>query len=53
MTATLIFSTLFGIFLREWKGVSVRTKSLLVTSLVVLAVALAVISYGNYLKPPG
>ena len=51
MSSTVIFSTLLGIFLREWQGVSGRTKSLLAASLVILVVAWSTIGYGNYLKP--
>jgi hypothetical protein len=51
MCSTMIFSTLLGIFMQEWKGVSLRTKSLLATSLVVLAASLVTIGYGSYLKP--
>jgi L-rhamnose-H+ transport protein len=53
MSSMVISSTLLGLFIGEWKGVSVRTKSLLAVSLLVLVAALAVIGYGNYLKPPG
>ena len=51
MCSTMIFSTLLGISMREWKGVSFRTKSLLAASLVVLAASLVTIGYGSYLKP--
>jgi L-rhamnose-H+ transport protein len=51
MSSMIIFSTLLGIFMKEWKGTSLRTKSLLGASLVTLVVALVVIGYGNYLKP--
>ncbi len=51
MSSTVIFSTLVGILLREWQGVSRRTKSLLAASFVILVAALLTIGYGNYLKP--
>ena len=51
MSSTVIFSTLVGILMREWQGVSRRTKSLLAASLLILVVALVTIGYGNYLKP--
>ena len=51
MSSTVIFSTLVGILVGEWHGVSRRTKSLLAASLVILVVALVTIGYGNYLKP--
>ena len=51
MSSTVIFSTLVGILMREWQGVSRRTKSLLAASFVILVAALVTIGYGNYLKP--
>lgn len=51
MSSMIIFSTLLGIAMQEWKGASGRTKSLLGVSLAVLVAALLVIGYGNYLKP--
>ncbi len=51
MSSTVIFSTLVGILMREWQGVSRRTKSLLAASFVILIAALVTIGYGNYLKP--
>ena len=51
MSSQIIFSTLWGIALLEWKGSSGRTKKLLVAGLVLLVVSLVVIGYGNYLKP--
>ena len=50
MSSMIIFSTLLGLFLGEWKGVSGRTKSLLAVSLAVLVASLLVIGYGNKLK---
>jgi L-rhamnose-H+ transport protein len=51
MSSMIIFSTLLGIMMKEWKGVSRRTKSLLCASLIILVSSLLVIGYGNYLKP--
>ncbi len=50
MSSQIIFSTLLGIALGEWKGVSSRTKTLMLAGLLVLVASLAVIGYGNYLK---
>jgi len=36
--------------MREWKGVSSRTRLLLAASLVVLVASLVIIGYGNWLK---
>ncbi len=50
MSSMIIFSTLLGLALGEWKGVSSRTKSLLGASLGVLVASLVIIGYGNKLK---
>jgi L-rhamnose-H+ transport protein len=51
MSSLIVFSTLWGIVLREWKGASQRTRTLLTTGLAILVVSMAIIGYGNYLKP--
>jgi L-rhamnose-H+ transport protein len=45
----IIFSTLWGIALKEWNGVSVRTKSLVLATLLTLVASTAIVGYGNYL----
>jgi L-rhamnose-H+ transport protein len=52
MASIIIFSSLWGIFLREWKGTSGRTRRLLAAGLVLLILSTIVVGYGNYLKPP-
>jgi L-rhamnose-H+ transport protein len=47
MSSIILFSTLWGIGLREWKGTSIRTRALLTTGLAVLVISLAVVGYGN------
>jgi L-rhamnose-H+ transport protein len=49
MASIIIFSTLWGIALKEWKGVSLRTKWLVGLSLLVLISSTIVVGYGNYL----
>ena len=49
MASIMIFSTLWGIALKEWKGVGVRTKVLVGFSLLVLVTSTIVVGYGNYL----
>jgi L-rhamnose-H+ transport protein len=49
MSSQILFSSLIGIMLLEWKGVSPRTKTLLVLGLLCLMASIAVIGYGNYL----
>jgi len=49
MASIIIFGTLVGVCLAEWKGVSRRTHRLMVTGLFVLVSSTVVIGYGNYL----
>jgi L-rhamnose-H+ transport protein len=55
MASIIIFGTLVGVYLSEWKGVSRRTHWLMRLGLVVLVSSTVVIGYGNYLateNPP-
>jgi L-rhamnose-H+ transport protein len=49
MASIMIFSTLWGIALKEWKGAGIRTKYLVGFSLLVLVMSTVVVGYGNYL----
>jgi L-rhamnose-H+ transport protein len=49
MASIIIFSTLWGIALREWKGASLRTKWMVALSLFVLVASTVIVGYGNYL----
>jgi L-rhamnose-H+ transport protein len=49
MATIIIFGTLVGLCLSEWKGVSRRTYRLMQLGLVVLVSSTVVIGYGNYL----
>jgi L-rhamnose-H+ transport protein len=49
MASIIIFGTLLGVYLAEWKGVSARTHWLMRCGLVVLVSSTVVIGYGNYL----
>lgn len=49
MATIIIFGTLVGLLLSEWKGVSQRTYGLMHLGLVVLVSSTVVIGYGNYL----
>jgi hypothetical protein len=49
MASIMIFSTLWGIALREWNGTGRRTKMLVAASLLVLIASTVVVGYGNYL----
>jgi len=48
MASIIIFSTLWGIALKEWNGSGTRTKFLVFFSLLVLVTSTVVVGYGNY-----
>jgi L-rhamnose-H+ transport protein len=50
MASIIIFATLWGVALHEWKGTSRRTKSLVAFGLFLLVGSTVVVGYGNYLK---
>ncbi len=52
MGSSIFFSSLTGILLGEWKGVSARTKRLLAFGILILMVSFCVISYGQKIRPP-
>jgi len=49
MAFIIIFSNLWGLVLREWKGSGPRTRRLMIAGLAVLIASTAVIGFGNYL----
>ena len=49
MASIIIFGTLVGICLAEWKGASRRTHRLMLWGLAVLISSTVIIGYGNYL----
>jgi len=49
MSTTIIFSTLWGIALKEWRGTSLRTRVLLFLTLLTLVGATVIVGYGNLL----
>jgi L-rhamnose-H+ transport protein len=49
MASIIIFSTLWGIALKEWNGVSRRTKVLVFLTLLTLVGSTLVVGYGNYI----
>jgi L-rhamnose-H+ transport protein len=48
MASIIIFSTLWGIALKEWNGAGARTKVLVAFSLLVLVTSTVIVGYGNY-----
>ncbi|HXF26667.1 MAG TPA: L-rhamnose/proton symporter RhaT [Bryobacteraceae bacterium] len=55
MASIMIFGSLWGLGLKEWKGAGTRTMTLLTLSLAVLVTSTVVVGYGNYvgLVPEG
>jgi L-rhamnose-H+ transport protein len=49
MASIIIFSTLWGIALKEWKGTGFKTKLLVSFSLIVLVSSTIIVGYGNYI----
>jgi L-rhamnose-H+ transport protein len=49
MASIIIFSTLWGIALKEWRGVSARTRTLVTLTLLALVGSTMIVGYGNYL----
>lgn len=52
MASIIIFSTLWGIALAEWKGTGARTRGLIAAGLALLVLATLVVGYGNFLAVP-
>ncbi|MBT9332579.1 L-rhamnose/proton symporter RhaT [Paracidobacterium acidisoli] len=50
MASIIIFSTLWGILLHEWRGTSLKTRWLVTAGLALLVGSTLVVGYGNYLK---
>jgi L-rhamnose-H+ transport protein len=48
MASIILFSTLWGIMLREWHGTSRRTRVLVGLGIVTLILSTIVVGYGNY-----
>lgn len=49
MASIIIFSSLWGIGFKEWKGAGVRARSLLALALLLLVASTVIVGYGNYL----
>ena len=47
MASIIIFSTLWGIFFKEWRGAKALTKSLVVVMLLCLVGSTCIIGWGN------
>lgn len=52
MASIILFSSLWGLVLREWRGTSWFTRGLLSLGLCVLVFATVIVGFGNYLAVP-
>lgn len=50
MASAILFSTCWGLLLKEWHGCSSRTYKLLAIGLGVLLLSMVIVGYGNYLS---
>jgi L-rhamnose-H+ transport protein len=50
MASIILFATLWGLALREWRGTSRRTRWLVAVGLMLLIGSTLIVGYGNYLK---
>ena len=50
MAGTILFATLWGAVLHEWRGTSRRTKAMGAAGFGLLVLSTLVVGYGNYLK---
>lgn len=52
MASIIIFSSIWGLALREWQGTSAKSKTLLFVGLAILVFSTVIIGYGNMIRDP-
>jgi L-rhamnose-H+ transport protein len=50
MASIIIFATIWGFALKEWRGTSLRARGLVAVGLALLVASTVVVGYGNYIK---
>ena len=50
MAFIILVANLWGLALKEWNGVTQRTKQTVITGVVIIILSVLVVGYGNYLK---
>ena len=50
MIMLVLFSSIAGLVMKEWKNCSTKTIRLLISALIVLIIAVLLLAYGNYLS---
>jgi L-rhamnose-proton symport protein (RhaT) len=53
MASIIIFSSIWGLALKEWKGASAKSKGLLYAGLGILVLSTVIVGYGNYIGAQG
>jgi len=48
MASIILFATLWGLVLKEWRGTSLRTRLLVTCGLLMLVGSTIIVGYGNY-----
>jgi len=51
MAFIILIANMWGIALKEWKGVSKKTKSTIITGIATIILSVLLVGLGNYLKP--
>lgn len=52
MASIIIFATIWGVILHEWKGTSKKTHRLITAGIITLVLSTIIVGLGNYLHPP-
>jgi len=51
MSFIILIANMWGLFLKEWKGVSKKTKTTIIMGIAIIILSVIVVGYGNSLKP--
>jgi L-rhamnose-H+ transport protein len=50
MASSIVFSNMWGLINKEWKGASRKTISVLIAGILVLILSTFIIGYGSYMQ---
>ena len=51
MAFIILIANAWGLILKEWKGVSTKTKNLVILGIITIIASVILVGYGNSLKP--
>jgi len=51
MSFIILVANMWGIWLKEWKGVSRKTTTTLTIGIAVIILSVLIVGYGNFIKP--